>query len=86
MIMTCSLLAYAAIEHLIRQKLAQTNTFFPDMKKKFTQQPTARWVFFCFQGIHRVSIDNQTELVTNLADRHRVILDCLGKPYWQFYS
>jgi transposase len=86
MIMTCSLLVYAAVEHLIRQKLKETNTFFPDMKKKPTQRPTARWVFFCFQGLHVVIIDNQTELVTNLADRHRIILDCLGKPYWEFYS
>ncbi len=86
MIMTCSLLVYAAIEHLIRQKLKETNTFFPDMKKKPTQKPTARWVFFCFQGIHSVNIDNQTELITNLAERHRVILNCLGKLYWEFYS
>ncbi len=80
------MLVYAAIEHLIRQKLKETNTFFPDMKKKPTQRPAARRVFFCFQGIHIVSIDNQTEVVTNLADRHRVILDYLGKPYWEFYS
>ena len=86
MIMTCSLMVYAAIERLIRQKLTQTNTFFPDMKNKPTQRPTARWVFFCFQGIHVVIIDNQTQWVTNLADRHRIILDCLGKLYWEFYS
>lgn len=86
MIMTCSLLVYAAIEHLIRQKLNETNTFFPDMKNKPSQRPTARWVFFCFQGIHVVVIDNQTELITNLADRHRIILNCLGKSYWEYYS
>lgn len=86
MVMICCLMVYAASEYVIRRKLVQTHTFFPDMKKKPTQRSTARWVFFCFQGIHVLLIDNNTELITNLADRHRVILNCLGKAYWEFYS
>lgn len=86
MIMTCSLMVYAGIEHLIRQRLAEQNAFFPDMKKKPTQRPTARWVFFCFQGISVLLIDKTKEVVTNIIDRHQIILNCLGKPYWEFYS
>jgi len=86
MVMTCSLMVYAAIEHLIRKKLQEENKFFPDMKKKPTQRPTARWVFFCFQGISLLIVDEKTELITNILDRHRVILDALGKNYWEFYS
>lgn len=86
MIMTCSLMVYAGIEHLIRKRLAKTKTFFPDMKKKPTQRPTARWVFFCFQGISVLVIDKKTTVVTNIIDRQKVILNCLGKPYWEFYS
>lgn len=86
MIMTCSLMVYAGIEHLIRQRLVEQNAFFPDMKKKPTQRPTARWVFFCFQGISVLLIDKTTEVVTNIIDRHEIILNCLGKPYWEFYS
>lgn len=86
MIMTCSLMVYAALEHLIRRELVKTNLFFPDMKKKPSQRPTARWVFFCFQGIHVLAIKNQTELITNILDRHRAILDCMGSAYWKFYS
>lgn len=86
MIMTCSLMVYAAIEHLIRRNLAEKGTAFPDMKKKPTQRPTAKWVFFCFQGISVLLIDNNTQVVTNIIDRQKVILDCLGKPYWDFYS
>jgi len=62
------------------------NRHFPDMKKKPTQRPTARWVFFCFQGIHVLSIDNDQRHVTNLQDRHRIILKCLGDIYQQIYS
>lgn len=86
MIMTCSLMVYASIEHLIRKNLAEKNLVFPDMKKKPTQRPTARWVFFCFQGIHLLIMDEKTVVVTNLIERHKIILDCLGKPYWEFYS
>ena len=86
MIMTCSLMVYAGIEHLIRQRLAEKNAFSPDMKKKPTQRPTAKWVFFCFQGISVLIIDKTTTVVTNIIDRQKIILDCLGKPYWEFYS
>ena len=86
MVMTCCLMVYAAIEHLIRKNLAKKNLFFPDMKKKPTQRPTARWVFFCFQGIHVLRIAGQKPLITNLKERQKVILDCLGKSYWDLYS
>ena len=86
MIMTCSLMIYAALEHLIRRSLIEKNAFFPDMKKKPTQKPTAKWVFFCFQGISVLVINNQSQVVTNIIDRQKVILDCLGEPYWKVYS
>jgi len=56
------------------------------MKKKPTQRPTAKWVFFCFQGISVLIIDKIKIVVTNIIDRQKVILDCLGQTYWQFYS
>ena len=86
MIMTCSLMVYAGIEHLIRRKLKEENVSFPDMKNKPTQRPTARWVFFCFQGISVLIIDGTREVITNVIDRQKIILDCLGKAYWRFYS
>ena len=66
---------YAGIEHLIRHRLTETNTFFPDMKKKPTQRPTAKWVFFCFQGVSVVLIDNQIQIVYRY--KKKQILQCL---------
>ena len=86
MIMTCCLMIYAALEHLIRQKLVEKNLFFPDMKKKPFQKPTARWVFFCFQGIHELIIVNKQKIIVNISERQKVILECLGKLYWKVYS
>jgi transposase len=86
MVMTCCLMIYAAIEHLIRRELVAKTMFFPDMKKKPTQKPTAKWVFWCFIGIHELTIDGDSQLVINLSLRQKVILDCLGERYWAIYS
>jgi len=86
MIMTCCLMIYAALEHLIRRELTAKNLFFPDMKKKPTQKPTAKWVFWCFIGIHELSIAKEVRGVININSRQKIILDCLGEKYWEIYS
>jgi transposase len=86
MIMTCCLMIYAALEHLIRRELTAKNLFFPDMKKKPTQQPTAKWVFWCFIGIHELSVGQEVKGILNINNRQRIILDCLGEKYWAIYS
>lgn len=86
MIMTSCLMIYAALEHLIRRELIAKNLFFPDMKKKPTQKPTAKWVFWCFIGIHELSIEQEVRGVININSRQKIILDCLGEKYWEIYS
>lgn len=65
MVMTCCLMVYVALEHLIRKQLATSHAFFPDMKKKPTQKPTARWISFCFQGIDELTINQTHKVVIN---------------------
>ena len=86
MIMTCCLMIYAALEHLIRRELKAKNLFFPDMKKKPSQNPTAKWVFWCFIGIHELTIGQEVKGILNINNRQRIILDCLGEKYWGIYS
>jgi len=86
MVMTCCLMVYAGIEYQIRKTLVDNNASFPDMKNKPTQKPTAKWVFFCFQGISVLTIERIHQVVTNMMDRQRIVLNCLGKSYWEFYS
>ena len=45
MVMTTCLMVYAALEHKIRKQLKEKALYFPDQKKKPSQNPTARWVF-----------------------------------------
>ena len=88
MVMTCCLMVYAALEHLIRKRLIETGSYFPDMKKKLYQKPTARWVFYNFQGIHELVIltDNTQVLISNLDEKHTSLLQCLGPIYQKIYS
>ncbi len=44
-VMTLCLMVYAALEHRIRQGLAEHRPTFPDQKGNPAECPTARWVF-----------------------------------------
>ena len=85
MVMTVCLLVYAALEYRIRHALKDQGATFPDQKGKRTQQPTARWVFHDFVGIHVLFIPQQWPIVINLTEEHQHLLQLLGKRYAWFY-
>ena len=86
MVMTLCLLVYASIEHRIRNELKQQQKMFPDMKKKPYQNPTARWVFYCFQGINVLMINDSERCIIGLQERQLTIISILGSPYQEIYS
>jgi transposase len=86
MVMTVCLLVYAALEYRIRQALTAHEATFPDQKGKPIQNPTARWVFQYFVGIHLLRMPGEGAMVLNLNDEHRKLLRLLGKPYMWFYG
>jgi transposase len=86
MIMTVCLLVYAALEYRIRRVLKTQEATFPDQKGKPVQNPTTRWVFQYFAGIHLLSVSGQWPLVLNLTEDHCNLLKLLGKPYMQLYG
>jgi extradiol dioxygenase family protein len=73
------------LEYKVRQKLHETGEHFANQLRKPSQNPTTRWIFFCFLGLHIVILNGQKRQVTNLKERHRIILRCLGPPYQKFY-
>jgi transposase len=85
MVMTVCLLVYAALEYRIRQALQDHGATFPNQKGQPVQNPTARWVFQYFVGIHVLLIPGQWPLVLNLTEEHHHLLRLLGKPYERFY-
>jgi transposase len=86
MVMTVCLLVYAALEYRIRKALVDHGETFPHQTGKPIQNPTARWVFHSFVGIHLLRMPGEGAMVLNLNDEHRQVLRLLGKPYEGFYS
>jgi transposase len=85
MVMTVCLLVYAALEYRIRHALKEHEATFPDQKGKRIQNPTARWVFHCFVGIHVLYLPHQWPIVLNLTEEHQHLLQVLGNRYAWFY-
>jgi transposase len=85
MVMTVCWLVYAALEYRIRHALKDHGATFPNQKGTPVQNPTARWVFHYFVGIHLLFIPGQWPLVLNLTEEHQQLLKLLGKPYERFY-
>jgi transposase len=86
MVMTCSLMVYAALEHRIRKELVAQNKHFPDMKNKPTQRPTARWVFLKFEGLNEVQLSEHPIMIPDINEHQQIIINILGKSYMQIYS
>ncbi len=86
MIMTLSLLIYAALEHKIRKALHENDETFPNQLGKPIKKPTARWVFQCFSGIHVLIINKVHNLIMNLKKIHYKLLRLLGKKFEYIYS
>jgi transposase len=85
MVMTVCLLVYAALEYRIRTALKEKDATFPNQKGQRVQNPTARWVFHYFVGIHLLCLPGQWPLVLNLTEEHQHLLQLLGKPYERLY-
>ena len=85
-VMTLCLMVYAALEHRIRQGLAEHRQTLPDQKGKPAECPTARWVFQFFTGIHVLLVGQITEVVLNLNAHHRALLGILGGHYVDLYA
>jgi transposase len=86
MVMTVCLLVYAALEYRIRNALKTQQATFPDQKGQLIQNPTARWIFQYFVGIHLLLMPGEWPLVLNLTQPHQHLLQLLGQPYEAFYS
>jgi transposase len=83
-VMTTCLAVYSVLEYRIRQALQKAEKTIPDQKGKATSNPTARWVFQLFVGIHVLKLPDGQSVVLNLKSVHRDILELLS--YQNFYS
>ena len=82
--MTLSLTVYAALEYKIRQELQKQDITLPNQLGKQVKNPTARWVFQMFSGIH-VLFGQEKPIVLNLKPNTLKIINLLGKNYQKYY-
>jgi transposase len=73
MVMTLCLLVYAALEYRLRQALKEQQRTFPNQKGQPVQNPTMRWIFHLFVGIHLLVIQTGQILVLNLKEHHQQV-------------
>ena len=85
-IMTLCLLVYAALEHRIRTALVEADETFPNQSGRPIANPTARWVFQYFMGIHILTIRGAQTVLLNMNEPHRKLLKLLGDCYVKYYS
>lgn len=83
-IMTLTLTIYAAIEYRIRQKLEDNSATIPNQIGKPINNPTARWVFCLFNGVHLLYGMN-TVMVLNINNTQKQIIKLLGAHYYKYY-
>ena len=64
MVMTLCLLVYSAIKYKMRSRLKALNLYFVDQKNPPYQNPTVRWIFFCFLSLDILIFEGKNIRVT----------------------
>ncbi len=98
-IMTLSLLVYASLEYRLRERLEAENQTVPNQLNKPIKNPTMRWIFALFTGVHLLFINKnpilentenktigQQTICLNLNKVHKKIITILGTNYKKYYS
>ncbi len=81
MVMALCLLVYTLAQFRLRKLLKEQNKTVPNQVKKEIQNPTIRWVFQLFQGIHVLYIKTQKDTkkrVVNIDRTQHKIIKVLG--------
>ncbi len=84
MLMGLSLLVYTIGQRQLRANLKQNNQGVKNQLGKVTDQPTLRWIFQCFQGIHLVILNGVKQIV-NLTDSRVETLNYFSKHCQKYY-
>lgn len=89
MIMGLCLLVYTLAQYKLRQALVTTDKTVPNQLGKGIKNPTMKWVFTLFRGIHVGYLktpEKSQRFVMNLKDVHLNILDLFGAKAKSFYG
>lgn len=88
-IMTLALLVYSIAQKTLRDKLKSTETTISGQNKKETDNPTMRWVFQLFEGIHSVRFyiqDKLTSFIQGISGSIKKIINTMGGKIKEIYE
>lgn len=86
MVMGLCLLVYTLAQFKLRKALKQTNQTVPNQLGKPIQNPTMRWVFQMFSGIHVLYVEGQKKYVLNMNATQLSILQLLEATVQSYYT
>ncbi len=84
MLMGLSLLVYTLGQRQLRVNLKQNNVKVKNHTGKLTDNPTLRWIFQCFQGIH-VVVSNGVKQIYNLTDSRLKTINNFSEYCQKYY-
>ncbi|MCC5614710.1 IS1634 family transposase, partial [Nostoc sp. CHAB 5836] len=73
MIMGLCLLVYTLAQRQLRAALSACNSTVKNQLGKSINNPTLRWIFQCFQSIHLVTYNQETDVSNLTPDRHFIL-------------
>jgi transposase len=85
MIMGLCLLVYTLAQRQIRAALSASNSTVKNQLGKSINNPTLRWIFECFQSIHLVTLNQETDIY-NLNTERNFILTFLPEYCRRYYN
>lgn len=89
MVMALCLLVHTLAQFKLRKLLKEQDETLPNQVKKQIQNPTMRWIYQLFQGIHVIYIPTHEGIkktATNIGEVQRKIIRIFGTAIGNFYS
>ena len=88
MVLTLGLLIYSVSQKQIRDLLVKTDQFYPDQKRKPTQNPTLRWILrrISYDRICFLEQDGQIIETCNVSEASMMLFRLLGKEVLAQYA
>ncbi|MBD2359580.1 IS1634 family transposase [Tolypothrix sp. FACHB-123] len=83
-LMSLCLLVYNLGQRQLRSELKRLKIGVKNQLGKLTMNPTLRWIFQCFQGIHFLHLDGINQIINLTSERH-FILNCLPSFCQKYY-
>ena len=86
MVMCTCLLVYCLAEFKLRKSMEQTEDTLPNQVGKQVSNPTMRWVFRLFRGLHLQHTGQDSWYLLGLNDLHRKVLSHLDPTVGAYYG